>query len=307
MGRWTMDDVPGQAGRTALVTGANSGIGLETALGLARAGARVLMACRDTGRGEEALARVRAEGEAELLPLDLADLDSVRRLAEHVGSGGLDLLINNAGVMAVPVRRETAQGAELQMGVNHLGHFALTGLLMPALLARPGSRVVTVTSVAHRKGRVGANPLEGEGPYSPWQAYRDAKLANLLFALELERRARRAGAGLESMACHPGLAATGLPTAGPRLGGGRLRALWLSLLFRISGQTAEGGALPTLYAATSSDAVGGGFYGPDGRGGLRGWPAPAIPAAAALDEDAAVRLWDASERATGVSLRFGPG
>jgi NAD(P)-dependent dehydrogenase (short-subunit alcohol dehydrogenase family) len=239
--------------------------------------------------------------------LDLADLDSVQRLAEEVGRQGLDLLVNNAGVMAVPTRRTTAQGAELQMGVNHLGHFALTGLLMPALLARPGARVVTVTSVAHRKGRIAADPFAAGGRYSAWGAYRDSKLANLLFALELERRARAAQADLMSLACHPGLAATNLTSAGPRSGGGgRLRAFGLSLVFRLNGQTGAGGALPALYAATSADAVGGGYYGPDGRGGLRGWPALTVPAAGALDEEAARRLWRASEEFTGVAVRLSP-
>lgn len=307
MGRWTVDDVPAQDGRTALVTGANSGIGLQSALALAGAGARVLMACRDPARGEAAAARVRQEGgRAEYVPLDLADLVSVRRLAAAVGNDGLDILVNNAGIMAVPARSTTAQGAELQMGVNHLGHFALTGLLMPALSARPGARVVTVSSVAHRKGRIAERPLHPDGAYSPWQAYRDSKLANLVFALELERRARAAGADLLSMACHPGLAATNLPTAGPRLGGGRLRALALSALFRLRGQTDAGGALPGLYAATSPEAVGGGYYGPDGRGGLTGWPAPAVPAPQALDPEAARRLWDASEEFTGVAFAFTP-
>ena len=212
-------DIPDQSGRVAIVTGANSGLGLVTARELARAGARVVMACRDEEKGREAVraVEVRAPGsELELEALDLASLDSVRSFAERVRErhAALDLLINNAGVMATP-RRETADGFELQFGTNHLGHFALTGLLLDTLEGRDDARVVTLSSGAHRSGRIAFDNLGGERRYFRWRAYGQSKLANLMFALELDRRLRAAGSTIKSLAAHPGWSATNLQTSGP--------------------------------------------------------------------------------------------
>jgi NAD(P)-dependent dehydrogenase (short-subunit alcohol dehydrogenase family) len=303
--RWTADDMPGQQGRTALVTGANSGIGFHQALELARHGACVLLACRDSGRGEAARDAIRAELPAasiELVPLDLADLDSVALLADRLlgRDGGLDLLINNAGVMAVPRRRTTAQGFELQFGTNYLGHFALTGRLLPALLARPGSRVVTVSSVAHRLGSIRLDDLQSERGYGPWRAYGQSKLANALFTVELDRRLRAAGASTLSVGAHPGYSRTELMSSGPRLGGGGIQAQILGLGTWFSGQSAAHGALPVLRAATDPGARGGDYYGPGGPGELAGHPRKVRYAGKAHDERLAAQLWQASEELTGV-------
>src|SRR5271167_2998976 len=226
MARWTTDDIPPLAGRIAVVTGANSGLGFETALALARAGARVVLACRDEAKGGDALDRIRQAvpaADVRLDRLDLADLASVREFAADfsAGHGGLDLLLNNAGVMAIP-RRETADGFEMQFGTNHLGHFALTGLLLDRLLARPGARVVTVSSTAAMIGRIRFDDLQGSRRYGKWTAYGQAKLANQLFALELDRRATDCGVDLVSVAAHPGYAATNLQAVGPRMSGSRI-------------------------------------------------------------------------------------
>jgi NAD(P)-dependent dehydrogenase (short-subunit alcohol dehydrogenase family) len=305
--RWTADDMPGQQGRTALVTGANSGIGFHQALELARHGACVLLACRDSGRGEAARDAIMAELPAasiELVPLDLADLDSVALLADRLlgRDGGLDLLINNAGVMAVPRRRTTAQGFELQFGTNYLGHFALTGRLLPALLARPGSRVVTVSSVAHRLGSIRLDDLQSERGYGPWRAYSQSKLANALFTVELDRRLRAAGASTLSVGAHPGYSRTELMSSGPRLGGGGIQAQILGLGTWFSGQSAAHGALPVLRAATDPGARGGDYYGPGGPGELAGHPRKVRYAGKAHDERLAAQLWQASEALTGVSF-----
>jgi len=307
MSRWTERDIPDQTGRTAVVTGANSGIGFHTALELARAAARVLVSSRDESKGEEAIRRIEAEvpqAEVELGVLDLADLGSVRRFADAFRDdhGSLDVLVNNAGVMAVPQRRTTADGFELQLGTNHLGHFALTGLLLPALLARAGSRVVTVSSTAHRMGRMRFDDIQGERGYRPWRAYGQSKLANLLFAFELDRLASSSELDLLSVAAHPGLAATNLQTAGPRLGSFDLSARIGAGIVRPFRQPAERGALPSLYAATAPEVVGGSFYGPDGPGQARGYPTLVAPSRRALEEEPARRLWEVSEELTGVDF-----
>jgi NAD(P)-dependent dehydrogenase (short-subunit alcohol dehydrogenase family) len=299
--KWTADRIPDQSGRVAVVTGANSGLGLITARDLARAGARVVLACRDTDKGADAMREITArvpEAEAELAALDLASLDSVRSFAREFSDAhdGLDLLINNAGVMAPP-RRTTRDGFELQFGTNHLGHFALTGLLLSALDGRSDARVITVSSTAHRMGRINFDDLNGERRYRRWRAYCQSKLANLLFALELDRRLKASASALKSIAAHPGYAATNLQSAAaPMLDRTVMAATNLLLA-----QDAEMGALSLLYAATEPGLEGGAYVGPDGRGEHRGHPQPsAVPTRAARNEAVAERLWAISEQATGV-------
>ena len=306
MNRWTAAAIPPLEGRTAVVTGANSGLGFHTALELARHGADVVMASRDTGRGQDALERVRAEVpdvNATVAIVDLADLSSVRSFAAGLLDGGapIDVLVNNAGVMALP-RRQTADGFEMQFGTNHLGHFALTGLLLPALLVRPGTRVVTVSSGVAQAGRIHLDDLQGDHRYWRWGAYAQSKLANLLFAFELDRRASAAGTGLISVAAHPGFAATNLQAATARSQGHRLRAHASALGAQLFGQPAAAGAWPTLYAATAPNVHGGDYYGPDGPSSLRGHPTLVTPPHRALDTDLAARLWAESERLTGVKI-----
>jgi NAD(P)-dependent dehydrogenase (short-subunit alcohol dehydrogenase family) len=305
--RWTAADVPDLAGGTAVVTGANSGIGFEAARALARRGARVVLACRNPDRAREAARAIEGEspaGAVEVRALDLASLASVRAFAEGLqrDPGRLELLVNNAGVMAIP-RRTTADGFEMQLGTNHLGHFALTGLLLDRLLAAPAARIVTVSSSVHRIGRIVFDDLQGERRYGAWRAYAQSKLANLLFAFELQRRLVAAGAAALSVACHPGYAATQLQFVGPRLSGSSLMHGIMAFGNRLFAQDAAAGALPTLYAATAPDVRGGDFVGPDGVGEMRGHPKRVAPAARARDERSAARLWEVSEALTGV--RYG--
>ena len=296
---WSVADIPDLTGRRAIVTGANSGIGLVAARELARHGASVVLACRNMRKGEAALATVRAAGaDAELAPLDLGDLASVRAFAA-ARAGPLDLLLNNAGVMAPP-RSETADGFELQLGTNHLGHFALTGLLLGNLQAARAPRVVTVSSVAHRMGRIDFEDLQGERRYRRWRAYGHSKLANLLFMRELDHRARSAGSALVSVAAHPGYAATNLQFAAPPLH----ERLAMRVLNVVVAQSAEQGALPLLYAATVPDLPGAAYIGPDGRGEARGRPQLVSMSERAQDPDSARRLWDVSESLTGVPYAF---
>jgi NAD(P)-dependent dehydrogenase (short-subunit alcohol dehydrogenase family) len=307
MGNWTAADIPDQSGRSAIVTGANSGLGLRVALGLARGGARVLLACRDEARGHAALERLHAEvpgTDSELRLLDLADLASVRAFATGVEEP-IDLLVNNAGVMALP-RRKTADGFEMQLGTNHLGHFALTGLLLERLLESRDARVVTVASEAHVLGRISFDDLHGERSYQRWLAYAQSKLANLLFCFELQRRAEAAGAPLRSVAAHPGWAATHLQFAGAEMDVrlfGRLQAGAMKLVNAVVAQSDAQGALPLLYAATM-ELPGGSYVGPDGPRGLRGYPTLVGSSRRASDEALASRLWEVSERLTGVSYRL---
>jgi NAD(P)-dependent dehydrogenase (short-subunit alcohol dehydrogenase family) len=304
-GGWTTAEIPDRTGRLAVVTGANSGLGLVTARALARAGATVVLACRDPDRGAAALADVAATatgGAPRLEALDLADLGSVRELARRLEQRDdrLDLLINNAGVMAPP-RRETADGFESQFGTNHLGHFALTGELLALLSAAPAPRVVTLSSVMHRIGTINFDDLQRRRHYNNWLAYGQSKLANLMFALELQRRAAAAGSPLLSVAAHPGYAATNLQFAGPS----RFYERWSMVVGnRLFAQSAEMGALPTLYAATAPDLPGGSFIGPDGPMEQRGHPRLVTGVGRAYDEDAGRRLWEVSEQLTGVHYAF---
>jgi NAD(P)-dependent dehydrogenase (short-subunit alcohol dehydrogenase family) len=307
MAPWTTDDIPDLAGRTAVVTGANSGLGFETALALAGAGAHVVLACRDQDKGGNAVGRIHEEvpsADVRLDRLDLADLASVRQFASAFSGRheGLDILVNNAGVMALP-RRQTADGFEMQLGTNHLGHFALTGLLLESLLARPGARVVTVSSEFAGVGRLRFGDLQGVAHYGKWSAYAQAKLANQLFTLELDRRATEGGVDLVSVSAHPGYAATNLQAVGPQMTGSRLMAKLSDLGNALLAQSAAAGALPTLFAATAPGVRGGQYFGPDKLFGMRGHPTSASFVRAARNPEDARRLWQVSEDLTDV--RFG--
>ncbi|MFF9894615.1 oxidoreductase [Streptomyces longispororuber] len=301
---WSAHDIPDLSDRAAVVTGANSGIGYCTARELARRGARVVLACRSEERGSAALARLFSDvpsADAALWRLDLGDLGSVREFAERYDrerGGRLDLLVNNAGVMALPHRR-TADGFEAQFGVNHLGHFALTGLLLPHLLRTPGARVVTVSSMLHLLGNVDVTDLNSDRHYRRWLAYGRSKSANLLFTHELARRAAAAGADLVAAAAHPGYAATNLQAAGPRLEGRKVRETVMTAATRVVGQSAAAGALPTLYAAAAPGVRPDSFTGPRVLG-WRGAPTPSPRASWTRDDRVSTRLWEASEQLTGV-------
>jgi NAD(P)-dependent dehydrogenase (short-subunit alcohol dehydrogenase family) len=301
---WTSDDIPEQGGKLALVTGGNSGIGYEAALALAGRGARVILAARSEEKGRAAIGAIKGAhpgAQVEAMALDLSDLGSVRRFAAaFLGRfAALPLLINNAGVMALPYAR-TADGFEMQFGTNHLGHFALTGLLLPAILAAPGARVVTVSSSAHVPGRIDFANLDGARSYSAWAAYSQSKLANLLFAYELQRRLADAGADAISVGCHPGWAATNLQAAGPRMRGSRLGERLSALANRLFAQSAAMGALPTLYAATAPGVSGSDYIGPGELFGSRGAPARLRSSARSYDLATAARLWQVSRQLTGV-------
>ncbi len=297
--------MPDLTGRTAVVTGASSGIGEVTALELARHGAAVTLAVRSRERGALSADRIRAvapDADVSVGLLDLADLSSVRAFAaswsdEH--PVGLDLLVNNAGIMAVP-QRTTVDGFESQLATNHLGPFALTGLLLPALVARPRSRVVTVSSNAHRFGRIDLDDLQRTRRYRAWSAYGASKLANLLFTAELDRRLSAVDAGVHAVAAQPGYSATHLVAGGPASRFGRVGTWVGSAANAVLAQSAEMGALPTLYAATAPGVPGGAYFGPDGFGEQRGYPRLVGRSAAAADADVARRLWAASEDLTGV-------
>jgi NAD(P)-dependent dehydrogenase (short-subunit alcohol dehydrogenase family) len=287
---WDASDIPDQSGRTFIVTGANSGLGAATTRALTAAGAQVIMACRDEVKAR-AVANTLGD-RAQVRRLDLADLGSVREFADSVD--GADVLINNAGVMAVPLRR-TADGFEMQIGTNHLGHFALTGLLLDKI----AERIVTVSSGAHAIGRIDLADLNWERRrYQRWRAYGQSKLANLMFARELQRRLTAAGSAKISVAAHPGYAATDLQSHTESF----LDTV-MALGNRILAQSAEMGALPTLYAAIATVEPGG-FYGPIGLRGLRGHPGPSGSSAASRDEVTARRLWEMSEQLTKVGYPF---
>ena len=309
MSGWTADEMPSMDGQTVVVTGANSGLGYEGTVAFADAGATVVMACRDQDRGQRAASEIRHVtdgGRVEVRVCDLADLDSVGAFAEEVNSAydGIDILCNNAGVMAIP-RRETGDGFEMQLGVNHLGHFALTGHLLPALRASEGdSRVVTQSSEAHTAGEMDFDDLQSERSYGKWAAYGRSKLANLLFAYELQRRLADHAIDVRSVACHPGYADTDLQFRGPREMGSSVRMGVMKVANALFGQSARRGALPMLYAATAGDVTGGEYVGPDGLFSMRGAPEFQQSNAASNDEVDATRLWTVSEELTGVSYEF---
>lgn len=305
--RWTLSDIPRQDGRTVIVTGANSGIGLVAARELARAGATVTLACRNLEKGQQALASINRDApgaRTQLAELDLGSLASVRRFAEQFSGerSSLDLLINNAGLMAPP-RRLTEDGFELQFGTNHLGHFALTGHLLPLMLKQPNARVVNVSSGAHKMGRINFDDPQGEHSYGRWSAYGQSKLANLLFAFELDRRLQAAGTPARALAAHPGYAATNLQFAAVP----RYEAWFMSVGNQVFAQSAEMGALPTLFAATNPALKGGTYAGPDGMFEMRGHPTVVQPSQAASSSDDARKLWELSENLTGVTYDFSAG
>ena len=304
MAKWSATDIPDQAGRTVVITGASSGLGLRSAEALAAKGARVLLACRNPDKAAIALEGVKARAtaaEPEVRLLDLGSLASVRACAEQLKDelDHLDVLMNNAGIMAVP-RATTADGFESQLGTNHLGHYALTGLLLPTLLAAEAPRVVTVSSNAHKLGRMRFDDLFSEHRrYSRWGAYAQSKLANLLFSSELQRQAVEHRTPLTSVAAHPGYAATNL-TSGPAVGAAVLKP-FLSLGDRLVGQPDHTGALPQLYAATMPDVLADDYWGPDSFREQRGHPTRVGRTDRAADVDAAARLWARSEELTGVT------
>lgn len=307
--RWDASQIPDVRGKVAVITGSNSGIGFEAARMLATAGVHIIMAVRNVDKGRRAVEDIQSrainknELQLDVYPLDLADLDSVQRFPDYLVQNhveSLDLLINNAGVMAPPLQR-TRQGFELQFGTNYLGHFALTGRLLPLLEKSPKSRVVTVSSMAHRGGRIDFQNFTGSQGYKRWREYSQSKLADLIFAYELQRRFRRLSVGVISVACHPGFAATNLVSAG-------FTGTWGSFgtavakVGNLAAQSAAMGALPTVYAATHEGLVGGEYIGPLGRGGMRGFPGVVDSTKISKDEALATRLWEVSEQLTGVNF-----
>jgi NAD(P)-dependent dehydrogenase (short-subunit alcohol dehydrogenase family) len=306
---WTLAEMPTLTGRTAIVTGATSGLGLETARELARAGAHVVLAARNAGKAETAMADIARSVPGAVLSfesLDLASLNSVRAAAARIASShpALDLLINNAGVMAIPRRMLTEDGFEMQLGSNFLGHFALTMRLAPALLAAPAARVVSLGSMAARAGRIDFDDPQLERGYTPWRAYCQSKLACLMFAVEFGRRATAQGWNLVSAAAHPGWSVTNLQSAGPSLGLNRpsWTAIGMRLFEPLMAQNAAAGALPTLMAAVSPAVRNGDYCGPDGMGGLKGAPIKVAAPPTALNEASGVRLWTLAEKLTCTAL-----
>jgi NAD(P)-dependent dehydrogenase (short-subunit alcohol dehydrogenase family) len=302
---WSAADIPPLNGRTAVITGATGGLGYETALALAGAGAEVVVTGRNEAKGRQALQNIRNQfpnAKIAYENLDLAKLSSVADFAARftASHGSLDLLINNAGVMSLPVRQATEDGFEMQLGTNYLGHYALTAHLLALLRRGHQPRVVNLSSLAHRSGKIDFDDLHGLRSYSPWKAYTQSKLAMLMFALELQRRSDAAGWGLMSNAAHPGFARTDLIANGPGASG----LLWhVSRLLQpyVSHSAAEG-ALPTLFAAVSPEAKAGGYYGPNGFYEMKGPPAPAKIMPQAKDAAVAARLWDVSAMLTGVTF-----
>jgi len=301
---WSIDSIVDLKGKTVIVTGSASGIGLEAAEVLASKGAGLVLAVRNMTKGEKAADRIRAlhpAAEVTVMHLDLGDLASVRQFASDLTGrfDRLDILINNAGVM-IPPYSKTKDGFELQFGTNHLGHFALTAHLLPLLMSTPLSRVVTVSSIAARKARINFKNLDGTHGYNPMIFYRQSKLANLLFAVELQHRLERAGSTGISVLCHPGISVTNLMSRGSGRETGRV----MKALMSIVAQPAEKGALPTLYAATHPDLRGGEYIGPDGFGNHKGHPALTDEAGKMFKAELSAKLWEVSESLTGVKYQI---
>lgn len=305
MAHWTEANVPDLTGRTAVVTGASSGIGAAAAAVLAAKGAEVVLAVRDEAKGAFVLDTIRhrhPQARGRVMRVDLADLASIHEFADRANRAlpQIDILINNAGLGMQPARAVTVDGYERQFATNHLGPFALTGLLLPALLKAPSARVVAISSLAHRGGRIDVADLQGEQRYSGLKAYSQSKLANLLFTAELARRAREASTRLVAVAAHPGIAATGFI---PAIGLPRPLTAAMQVGARVFAQTPAKGALPGLYAATMPNVASDAYYGPGGPGELRGAPKPAARAGAARDPGLAAKIWAVSEQLTGVNYR----
>ncbi len=306
--RWTQNDIPDQKGRVVIVTGGNSGIGYEAGLALAERNAHVILAVRNVDKGAKAVQSIRqrfSSAEVKVMALNLADLKSVRSFADQflASYDRLDILINNAGVMALPEVR-TAEGFEMQFGTNHLGHFALTGLLLPALKATPDARVVTVSSGLHTSGDIHFDDLQWKIRYDRWGAYSQSKLANLLFAYELQRRFDVSGIKIISAGCHPGYAATNLQMAGPQMDGSVFSVWMMKAANLLIAQSQKMGALPTLFAAIAPQVNGCDYIGPTGMGGMRGYPDKVMSNDKSYDEVVAKRLWAISEELTGVVYSF---
>ncbi len=305
---WTAENIPDLSGKTFIVTGANSGLGLETSRVLALKGARVMMAARNPSKGRAALETIRQQqpqADLVLKELDLADLAAVRTFAMTIlaEEPKIDGLINNAGVMMIP-KMQTNDGFEMQFGTNHLGHFALTGLLLERMVENPSARIVTVSSLMHQRGQMDFDDLMGDQNYNDSAAYAQSKLANLLFTFELQRRLQQAGKPNLALAAHPGYTDTNLQAVGPRLSGSAMRALLMKIANRFFAQDVEIGALPTLYAATAPDVDPGDFIGPGGFNEVRGYPQKVSSSPAAQNEPDARRLWEISEKLTGVTYPF---
>ncbi|GCE22980.1 oxidoreductase [Dictyobacter kobayashii] len=306
MSQWTVREIPDLQGRVALVTGANSGLGLETVRALAAKGAHVVMACRNQEKGQQAQATLLKElpqASLELVALDLASLDAVRQFASSFSASHahLNLLFNNAGVMAIP-RHETQDGFEMQFGTNHLAHFALTGLLLPTLLATPQSRIIITTSAARAMGKIRFDDLNRTRSYGRWEAYGQSKLSNLLFAFELQHRLAAADASTISVAAHPGYAVTNLQTTSATTSNASFEHFIYTTIGPVFGQSAQMGALPQLYAGLAPDIHGGELVGPGSLGGLRGYPKIDAKAQKEYDKATASRLWDESVKLTGVDF-----
>lgn len=302
--KWTRDDMPSLEGQLWVVTGANSGLGLETVKGLAARGAQVVMACRDPKRAEAAadeVRRVAPNAKLELESLDLASLQSVEQFAARLAKAHavVDGLINNAGIMAIP-RTMTADGFEMQLGTNHLGHYALSMRALPLLEAAKAPRLIAVASTAHKFGTMNFDDLMGEKSYSSWGAYGQSKLANLLFTYELARKLSAAGKRTIAAAAHPGYAATNLQGVGAKMTGSKVSAWFMNTGNALMAQTADMGALPTLYAATHGEVKSGEYFGPDGFMELKGYPRRCDSNAKSKDLTSAQQLWEVSEKLTGV-------
>ena len=298
---WTAKQIPSQQGKRAIVTGGNAGLGYQTARELARAGAQVVLACRSIERGQAAVKTIQAEQPAAqvfVAHLDTSSLDSVRTFADTVLEAGepVDMLVNNAGIMAVPQRQTSVDGFELQLATNYLGHFALTGRLLPVLLRASAPRVVSLSSNAHKRSKIHFGDLQMEQGYAPMKSYGQTKLALLVYAQELERQSEQHGSRLVSIGAHPGLSATSIVRDLPAPA-----KIITNLAFQILGHSNAEGALPQLYAATEPEAQPGGYYGPNGFLEFKGAPAPAKVGAAAQDATTGPRLWSISEELTGVT------
>jgi len=305
---WTSDDMPDLQKKNVIVTGANSGIGFEACRKFAEKNAHVVMACRSLEKGKEAKQKIEKENDSadlEVRKLDLADLSSVREFAEEFKTNNdkLDILCNNAGIMAIP-RQETEDGFEKQFGVNHLGHFALTAELIPALIESEEGRIVTQSSGLHEKGSINFDDLMMEKEYDKWDAYANSKLANVLFAYELQRKLEKYDLDIKSVVCHPGYASTNLQYKGPEEEGSKLKLLGMKIANGLIAQSAENGSLPMLYASVAEEIEGGEYVGPNGLANMRGYPEIQDSSEESKDEDVAEALWTRSESLTGISYSF---